>query len=70
MSALPEHEKVIMVGHSAGGLSITHALRVFSNKIEVAIFVAATMLPWGYQTEEEDIKDVTFLPSSSVMLTV
>ncbi|CAL9121794.1 unnamed protein product [Musa textilis] len=56
MSALPEHEKVIMVGHSAGGLSVTHALHVFSNKIKVAIFVAATMLPWGYQTEE-DIKD-------------
>lgn len=54
---------MILVGHSAGGLSVTHALHVFGNKIKVAIFVAATMLPWGYQTEE-DIKDVTFLPSS------
>ncbi|KAI4997309.1 hypothetical protein ZWY2020_052651 [Hordeum vulgare] len=56
LSALPEGEKVILVGHSAGGLSVTHAMHLFSDRIKQAIFIAATMLPFGYQTEQ-DIKD-------------
>ncbi|XP_042391993.1 methylesterase 17-like [Zingiber officinale] len=56
MSHLNEDEKVVLVGHSAGGLSLTHAMHAFKSKIKLAIFVAATMLPWGYHTEE-DIKD-------------
>ncbi|KAM3293281.1 hypothetical protein ACQJBY_036696 [Aegilops geniculata] len=58
LSALPDGEKVILVGHSAGGLSVTHAMHLFSDRIKQAIFIAATMLPFGYQTEQ-DIKDVT-----------
>lgn len=49
---------MILVGHSAGGLSVTHAMHLFSERIKQAIFIAATMLPFGYQTEQ-DIKDVT-----------
>jgi predicted alpha/beta hydrolase family esterase len=49
--------QVILVGHSAGGLSVTHAMHLFRDKIKQAIFIAATMLPFGYQTEQ-DIKDV------------
>jgi len=56
LAALPDGEKVILVGHSAGGLSVTHAMHLFSNRIKQAIFIAATMLPFGYQTEQ-DIKD-------------
>ncbi|XP_020596804.1 methylesterase 17 isoform X2 [Phalaenopsis equestris] len=56
LSMLPEGHKVILVGHSAGGLSLTHSLHHFGDKIEVAIFVAATMLPSGFSTEE-DVKD-------------
>lgn len=56
MSALPENEQVILVGHSAGGLSITQACHKFSNKIRLAVYTAATMLKLGYQTEE-DLKD-------------
>lgn len=56
MSALPEGRKVIMVGHSAGGLSLCHSLQNFGDKIEVAIFIAATMLSSGFCTEE-DFKD-------------
>lgn len=56
MEALPDGEKVILVGHSAGGLSLTHAMHLFSDRIKQAIFIAATMLPFGFQTEQ-DIKD-------------
>ncbi|KAG0488730.1 hypothetical protein HPP92_007541 [Vanilla planifolia] len=48
MSALPQGEKVVLVGHSAGGLSLSHCIQVFGAKITEAIFVAATMLPFGF----------------------
>ncbi|BAT78990.1 hypothetical protein LR48_Vigan04g121900 [Vigna angularis] len=56
MSSLPENEQVILVGHSAGGLSITQACHKFANKIRLAVYVAATMLKSGYLTEQ-DLKD-------------
>lgn len=56
MSALPEGEKVILVGHSAGGLSITDATHKFANKISLAIYIAATMLQNGFLTDQ-DVKD-------------
>ncbi|ONK61764.1 uncharacterized protein A4U43_C08F33350 [Asparagus officinalis] len=59
MSSLPENEKVVLVGHSAGGLSLTHIMHEFPEKISVAIFIAATMLPSGFLSEQ-DMKDVKF----------
>ncbi|CAL9008360.1 unnamed protein product [Prunus brigantina] len=56
LSALPENEQVILVGHSAGGLSVTHATLMFPKKIRLAVYVAATMLKLGYSTDQ-DIKD-------------
>jgi len=56
MSALPDDQQVILVGHSAGGLSVTEATHKFPKKISLAIYVAATMLKTGYQTHK-DIKD-------------
>ncbi|KAK7317039.1 hypothetical protein RJT34_00940 [Clitoria ternatea] len=56
MSSLPENEQVILVGHSAGGLSITQACHKFANKIRLAVYVAATMLKFGFWTDE-DLKD-------------
>ncbi|XP_057442375.1 methylesterase 17-like isoform X1 [Lotus japonicus] len=56
MSALPDNEKVILVGHSAGGLSITQACHKFAKKINLAVYVAATMLKLGFCTDE-DLKD-------------
>ncbi|CAJ1974532.1 unnamed protein product [Sphenostylis stenocarpa] len=53
MSALPEDEQVILVGHSAGGLSITQACHKFSNKIRLAVYVAATMLKLGFLTDQD-----------------
>lgn len=45
------------MGHSAGGLSVTQACHKFSKKIRLAVYLAATMLKHGFQTDE-DIKDV------------
>lgn len=56
LEALPNHEQVILVGHSAGGLSVTDATRKFPNKISLAVYIAATMLKYGFLTEQ-DTKD-------------
>ncbi|XP_008788157.2 methylesterase 17 [Phoenix dactylifera] len=58
MSALPDGEKVILVGHSAGGLCVTHAMHEFSDKIKLSIFIAATMLPSGFCSEEDAIDGI------------
>ncbi|KAI8564403.1 hypothetical protein RHMOL_Rhmol03G0178500 [Rhododendron molle] len=56
MSSLPNDEKVILVGHSAGGLSLTDATHKFGKKIRLAIYLGATMLKTGFCTEQ-DVKD-------------
>ncbi|EXB93425.1 hypothetical protein L484_002055 [Morus notabilis] len=56
MSALPENEQVILVGHSAGGMSVTWATQKFAKKIRLAVYIAATMLKRGYWTDQ-DVKD-------------
>ncbi|XP_058207413.1 methylesterase 17-like isoform X2 [Rhododendron vialii] len=56
MSSLPDDEKVIVVGHSAGGLSLTDATHKFGKKISLAIYLGATMLKTG-MCNEQDIKD-------------
>lgn len=54
MSALPENEQVILVGHSAGGLNVTWATQKFANKIRLAVYIAATMLKLGFWTDQDD----------------
>ncbi|KAL2558321.1 Methylesterase 17 [Forsythia ovata] len=56
LSSLNNNEKVILVGHSAGGLSLTDAIHKFAKKVSLAVYVAATMLKMGFVTED-DIKD-------------
>lgn len=51
--------QVILIGHGIGGLSVIHAMHEFVDRIKEAIFVAAAMLPFGLQTDE-DKKDVMF----------
>ncbi|XP_039046694.1 methylesterase 3-like [Hibiscus syriacus] len=43
MASLPIKEKVVLVAHSLGGLAISQAMEMFSQKISVAVFVTATM---------------------------
>ncbi|KAL5566961.1 hypothetical protein UlMin_030125 [Ulmus minor] len=69
-SSLPADEKVILVGHSAGGLNITEILHKFPNNIHVAVYIAAIMmkngisLPHGTRKlpcfPEEDLCDYIF----------
>ncbi|KAJ4881420.1 hypothetical protein Rs2_38475 [Raphanus sativus] len=47
LESLPEEEKVILVGHSTGGASISYALERFPEKISKAIFLCATMVSDG-----------------------
>ncbi|CAB4312336.1 unnamed protein product [Prunus armeniaca] len=56
LSNLPLDEKVVLVGHSVGGMSLTDAIHRFANKIRMAIYVAATMLEHGFSTPQ-DFKD-------------
>ncbi|BFG33712.1 hypothetical protein CerSpe_199860 [Prunus speciosa] len=56
LSNLPGDEKVVLVGHSVGGMSLTDAIHRFANKIHMAIYVAATMLEHGFSTHQ-DFKD-------------
>ncbi|CAN1852431.1 Methylesterase 17 [Linum perenne] len=44
-----------MVGHSAGGLSVTEAIHKFPNKIRVGVYVAATMLRLGFSTHQDSL---------------
>ncbi|XP_043695163.1 polyneuridine-aldehyde esterase-like isoform X2 [Telopea speciosissima] len=43
MASLPQDEKVILVGHSYNGLSISVAMEKFPEKISVAVFISAIM---------------------------
>ncbi|XP_047960892.1 methylesterase 17 isoform X2 [Salvia hispanica] len=54
LSSLHDHQQVILVGHSAGGLSLSDAIhRYGKKKIRLAIFIAATMLKSGYLTNQD-----------------
>ncbi|TYH37264.1 hypothetical protein ES332_D12G028100v1 [Gossypium tomentosum] len=43
MASLPDEEKVVLVGHSLGGLAISQAMEMFPEKVAVAVFVTASM---------------------------
>ncbi|KAL4036475.1 hypothetical protein IC575_000022 [Cucumis melo] len=56
MEALQADEKIVLVGHSLGGLGISMAMERFPEKISVAIFVTAAMpgpIPWLFSMEEQ-----------------
>ncbi|XP_043695165.1 polyneuridine-aldehyde esterase-like isoform X4 [Telopea speciosissima] len=64
MASLPQDEKVILVGHSYNGLSISVAMEKFPEKISVAVFISAIMpSPTNsvVKIEEEDLTLVTKL---------
>ncbi|KAL6531169.1 hypothetical protein OROHE_014238 [Orobanche hederae] len=57
LSSLHVNDQVILVGHSAAGLSLSEAINKFGKKkIRLAVFVAATMLRSGFVTDQ-DVKD-------------
>ncbi|KAE9466879.1 hypothetical protein C3L33_01199, partial [Rhododendron williamsianum] len=44
MESLPSDDRVVLVGHSAGGVSISVAMERYPNKINEAVFVTAVMI--------------------------
>ncbi|CAK8560005.1 unnamed protein product [Lathyrus sativus] len=44
MESLPSEEKVVLVGHSLAGLSLSVAMEKFPQKISVAVFMSAFVL--------------------------
>ncbi|CAH9109236.1 unnamed protein product [Cuscuta europaea] len=47
LKSLPEDEKVVLVGHSAGGACVSFALEHFPHKIAKAVFICGTMVSDG-----------------------
>lgn len=43
--SLPQEERIILVGHSFGGICTSMAMEFFPNKIAVSVFVASALLP-------------------------
>ena len=41
IASLPDDQKVILVGHSLGGINLALVMEMFPHKIEIAIFVTA-----------------------------
>ncbi|KAJ7558859.1 hypothetical protein O6H91_04G059000 [Diphasiastrum complanatum] len=52
LASLEPSEKVILVGHSMGGVSLIDAAGRFPNKIAVAVYVSAMMLFGGFRISE------------------
>ncbi|OAY81958.1 putative methylesterase 14, chloroplastic [Ananas comosus] len=72
LESLAEDEKVILVGHSCGGASISYALERYPKKITKAVFVSATMVkdgqrPFDVFSEELASADV-FLQESQFLV--
>lgn len=61
MESVGEDERVIVVGHSFGGLAISKAMEIFPMKISVAVFVSASM-PGPLLHISTLIKKVLFSP--------
>ncbi|KAH8944722.1 hypothetical protein BDL97_13G127800 [Sphagnum fallax] len=47
LNAIPATERVVLVGHSLGSISLLHAMENFTHKISLAIHVAGALLPSG-----------------------
>jgi pimeloyl-ACP methyl ester carboxylesterase len=43
MAKLPENEKVVLVGHSLGGLNLAFAMEKFPEKVSLAVFLTAIL---------------------------
>ena len=56
LGSLPESEKVVLVGHSFGGMCISLAMEKFPHKIALAVYIAAfapdTQHPPSYVMEQ------------------
>lgn len=72
LQSIPDDEKVILVGHSCGGASISYAMECHPKKISKAIFLSATMVldgqkPFDVLSDELASADV-FLKESQFLV--
>jgi len=76
MAAVPVNEKVILVGHSLGGVNLALAMEKYPHKISVAVFLTAFMPDTNHgpsyvldeyvaRTSAESWLDTQFLPFGS-----
>ncbi|KAI3813337.1 hypothetical protein L1987_18058 [Smallanthus sonchifolius] len=61
MTAIPPEEKVVLVGHSLGGMNIALAMEKCPEKVSVGVFLAAFM-PDYERSRAEAWMDTEFLP--------
>ncbi|XP_002971546.2 putative methylesterase 14, chloroplastic [Selaginella moellendorffii] len=47
IESLPQGNKIVLVGHSLGGIVVTYVMEKYPTKCAAAIFVVASMLPSG-----------------------
>ncbi|KAK3416146.1 hypothetical protein EUGRSUZ_H01982 [Eucalyptus grandis] len=68
LEGLPQEKKVILVGHSMGGLCLSMAMERFPEKVDVAVFAAAIMpgpeLSF-HSIREQDLTLASYLMSQS-----
>jgi predicted alpha/beta hydrolase family esterase len=71
LNAIPATERVVLVGHSLGSLSLLHAMENFTHKISLAIHVAGVLLPSGvsFETAGDYFKGVRISPNSDSLTT-
>nr|GEV57036.1 salicylic acid-binding protein 2-like [Tanacetum cinerariifolium] len=73
MAIIPKEEKVVLVGHSLGGMNIALAMEKFPEKVSVGVFLSAFMPDYEHissyvldqyneRTPAEDWCDTKFLP--------
>ncbi|PWA50354.1 methyl esterase 1 [Artemisia annua] len=73
MATIPKEEKVVLVGHSLGGMNIALAMEKFPEKVSVGVFLSAFMPDYEHissyvldqyneRTPAEDWLDTQFLP--------
>ena len=68
LSDLPPHHKIILVGHSIGGASVTEALCKFTDKISMAVYLVADMVQPGSTSSTHSIVSDSFLDLSWLKL--
>lgn len=59
LAKLPQTEKILLVGHSLGGISVARGSEVFPHLIAVAVYVCALMVRGGeYMQQEKEMMEL------------
>lgn len=58
LRSISDSEKVVLVGHGLGGMCLAYASEIFASKIAVAVYLAALMLPGGFESLERHMNKI------------